>query len=339
MTPTLREALSASPSLFPLNVDINTDNVQFVHLSEAEYASASFLDNRMLQPNQRLAWMPWSELQPAAQGLPLDCNFIFHISHAGSTLLSRLLACHPAFFSIREPAILRLFAGGYLPERLPVYLSLWSRTFHPEQTAVIKATSFVSQIAGELLRAVPNSRGILMYTPARTFLAALLDGAMCDIDDRAASRIERLGQRGLYCEMRLDDLSPGQRVAMSWLCEMLSLADAAMHHPDRVMWLDFDNFLRERQFWLGRCFSHFGHSHVDSASLLANSTMQRYAKRPEVRYDSELRSHLLAQADRKFATEITAGMAWLEHFFHQTRESSHLVEKNRVACEIIADLL
>ncbi len=194
MPPSLQQALAASPALFPLNVEIEKDAVQFVHLSEAEYASASFLDHRMLQPNQPWSMIPWSDLHGATEGLPLNCDFLFHISHCGSTLISRLLANHPAFFSLREPAILRLFAMGYAPQRLPTFLALWSRTFQPQQKSLIKTTSFVNAIATELLHLVPGSRTTLLYVPLATFLAALLDGAMSDITSGLTSRIARLRQ-------------------------------------------------------------------------------------------------------------------------------------------------
>lgn len=116
--PTLRDALSDSPALFPFNMAPDGNTVQFVNLSEADYLDASFLDNRMLKPNVRYANIPWAELSAAAQNLPIHCDFIFHISHAGSTLLSRLLGSHPACFSLREPAILRLFGQGAFPDRL-----------------------------------------------------------------------------------------------------------------------------------------------------------------------------------------------------------------------------
>jgi hypothetical protein len=310
LTPSLQAALAASPSLFPLNVDVRADAVQFVNLSEAEYAAASFLDNRLLQPNQRWGMIPWSELQPAAQGLPLRCNFIFHISHSGSTLLSRLLACQPDFFSVREPAILRLFAEGYAPERLPIYLALWSRTFRPQQTSVIKATSFVSSIATELLNLVPHSRAILMFVPLDTFLAALLDGAMSDIDTQATKRLSRIQARGTLLDVSFADLTLGERVAMSWLSEMLTLSEVAQRFPTRTLWINFDSFLGDTERELGLSFKHFG-SEPDLSSILNSSVTQRYAKRPDVGYDAHFRAQLLSQARGKFRDEIERGKTWL----------------------------
>src|SRR5438046_4135658 len=103
---TFDEALTASPLLYPIALDPRADAVRLVRLTAADYAAASFLDARMLPADAPHAWVPWAGVRRAAAGLAPRCHFIFHISHVGSTLLSRLLGQHPALFSLREPVIL-----------------------------------------------------------------------------------------------------------------------------------------------------------------------------------------------------------------------------------------
>jgi hypothetical protein len=307
----LQQALAASPVLFPLSMSEAGDLVQFVNLSEQAYQSISFLDNRILQPNTPTAVIPWPELSEAAKDLPLRCHFIFHISHAGSTLYSRLLAAHPAFFSIREPGILRLLATEKHRRRLSTFLRLWSRTFRPTQTAVLKATSFVSEIGSDILNTVPDSKAILMYVPAITFLRALLDGAMSDINSQATARLSRIQSRGLLPEVSLGNLSPGELVAMSWLAEMLSLSRIANQFAGRSLWVNFDAFLESPHSKLTEAFGHLGIA-TDVNPILASEVMGRYAKKPEVNYDANFREKLLKQADDRFGEEIKKGIAWLE---------------------------
>ncbi len=312
---TLQHALSASPKLFPLNIDAEGRYVQLVGLSEADYQAASFLDNRLLAANTPQATVPWQELAVAASNLPVRCHFIFHISHVGSTLLSRLLGSHPSCFSVREPAILRLISQGNFQDRLQTFLGLWSRTYHPNQRAIIKATSFVSEIAVQLLSIAPDSRALLMFVKPETFLPALLDGAMSDISINAQSRFERLQGKGLLGEVRLDDLSPGECVAMSWLSEMESLHEAAKNFADRTLWLDFDEFLKQPELYLQKSFSHFGVS-AEVQSLIAGPIMQRYAKKPDVNYDSSFRAKLLEASREKYGDEISRGLAFIKR--HKT---------------------
>src|SRR5436853_4326038 len=146
----LRSRLNASPTLYPFVIDLPADRIRFVPLTLAEYAAASFLDARLGIPDTIGWWFTWDEVCQATAGLPEQCHFIFHISHVGSTLLSRLLGQYPALFSLREPAILRNLADIHLvlgdaacpwspavfDARLGVCLRLWSRTFLTGQTAV-----------------------------------------------------------------------------------------------------------------------------------------------------------------------------------------------------------
>ncbi len=312
----LHEVISNSPTLFPLNLDSTGQRVQVIRMLEQDYSAASFLDHRLLAPNVQHATIDWPEFEQASHHLPLVCDFIFHISHCGSTLLSRLLGCDPDCLSLREPAILRLFGRGQHLDRMKLFLGLWSRTFHPQQRATIKATSFVNEIASDLLGMVSNSRAILMFVPVTTFLPGLLDGAMTDIDQEASFRLARIQKKGFLHGLSVSDLSAGQCVAMNWLSEMISLAETARAFPERILWVDFDQFLDQPESQLKRCLSHMKLT-ADAATILSGSMMQRYAKKPEVQYDSSFRAKLLEQSSRKFQSEIARGLDWL----HQSEPS------------------
>ncbi|HEY1377634.1 MAG TPA: hypothetical protein VGF55_12615 [Gemmataceae bacterium] len=324
---TFADALTASPLLYPIALDPRTDAVRLVRLTEADYAAASFLDGRLMAPGTPSAAVPWADVRQAMAGRPARCHFIFHISHVGSTLLSRLVGQHPALFSLREPAVLRTLAEAHrtlgspeatwppaeFEERLAAFLALWSRTFDPARTAVVKATSFVSEMAADLLDRVPTARAVLMVVGPETFLQALLGGAMTDVTDQAARRLDRLHRRLGGARWDLAGLSPGEQVAISWLCEMSALRAAAGRFPERVLWLDFDRFLADPAASLGRVLTHFGVA--DDAdvvrTILAEPTMTRYAKAPAYEFDARHREQLLRQAAEQHAAEIRKGLDWL----------------------------
>jgi hypothetical protein len=322
-----REALAASPALYPLALDPRADAVKLVRLTATDYAAASFLDARMLPPGAASAWAPWAAVRHAAAGLPERCHFIFHISHVGSTLLSRLLGQHPALFGLREPAVLRTLADAHLAlegpagpwgraefgERLGVFLALWSRTFEGGQTAVVKATSFVCEMAEHLLERVADSRTIFMYVPPETFLPALLGGAISDVTGAAEKRLFRLHRRLGTEPWRLADLSAGATVAMSWLSEMLALHAAAARFPARVLWLDFDRFLAAPEGGLVAALRHLGAGDGDAAAraILAGPIMGQYAKAPAHRFDARVRERLLREGAEQHASEVRKGLDWL----------------------------
>jgi hypothetical protein len=323
----LREALTASPALYPIAIDSRADAVELVALTRADYAAASFLDDRLRTPGVMGTWWPWAEVRRAAEGLPARCHFIFHISHVGSTLLSRLLGHHPVLFSLREPAILRILADAHLTlgrpgcpwggaefgERLGVYLALWSRTFEPDQTAVIKATSFVGEMAEHLMERAAGSRSVFMFVSPLTFLKALLGGAMSDVTGAAEKRLLRLQRRLGAAPWRLSQLSAGECVAMSWLSEMLALHAAGTRFPCRVLWMDFDQFLGASDEGLVAALRHLGAGGADEAAraILSGPTMRRYAKAPAYAFDAGKRHQLLQEAEGRHGSEIGKGMDWL----------------------------
>jgi hypothetical protein len=325
---TFADALTASPLLYPIAVDPCTDTVRLIRLTAADYAAASFLDGRLLTPGTSTAPAPWPEVRTAAADLPVRCHFLFHISHVGSTLLSRLVGQHPALFSLREPAILRSLADAQstlgqpdcpwdreeFTDRLRTSLALWSRTFEPGQTAVVKATSFVNEIATDLMALAPAARSIFMFVTPEVFLKALLGGAMSDIEASAEKRLARLNRRMDESRWRLADLSPGERVVMSWLSEMTALHTAADRFSCRVLWLDFDDFLAAPAERLAAALAHYGVDAPEPAAraIVAGPTMHHYAKAPAHRFDAALRRQLLDQAGRQHAAEIAKGLAWLD---------------------------
>jgi hypothetical protein len=316
----LSQALANSPELFPAALDAASGTVTLLRLSRGDYEGAAFLDSRIAAGKNSRS-LPFGELGAAvdASGLKESCHFVFHTGHVGSTLLSRLMGRNPALFSIREPEILRTLTTACEKQSrdvyLPTFLKLWSRTFEHGARAVLKTTSFVSEIAGELLSRPYAPRAIMMSVAPEIYLATILGGEYAPAEARALAsfRLSRLNRR-LHSSWLIERLSEGELVAMSWACEALSLFEAAQPHRSRVLVLDFEEFLGRPQDTLGRAFEHFGvhpsRSEVDA--ILAGGDLRSYSKAPEYHYDSETRRAVLADARRERAEEIRRGLFWLE---------------------------
>src|SRR3546814_2757077 len=75
-------------------------------LGEADYRAASFLDQRLLTDRVGREWRAWNALPDLGAAAPRP-DFIFHIGHVGSTLVSRLLAEVGDALPLREPMLLR----------------------------------------------------------------------------------------------------------------------------------------------------------------------------------------------------------------------------------------
>lgn len=322
----LAESLRRSPELFPHSFDVDRDSVSFIRLGRSEYQAASFLDGRILSPGVTQTSVPWTEVAAAiaAAQLAERCGYIFHIGHVGSTLLSRLLGSHPGVLSLREPLLLRLFAHrraadppGWTEvayqDRLGGVLKLLSRTFDRGQIAIVKTTSFVSELAAELLARDAAPRALLLLVAPEPYLATMLAGANSRREAAAMTpdRVRRLNARVGSPAWQSGSLSEGEALALAWACEVSALAEAA---SARTLLMDFDGFLAapsERLAAALRCFS------IDAApgevsAILRGPDMRRYSKAPEHAYDAALRRDVLDAARAAHGTEIRRGLRWLE---------------------------
>lgn len=328
----LASSLERSPELFPHAYDPRTDALTLIRLSEADYARASFLDERAVGPHTLARTMPWGQVAAAVAATHLSerCQWIFHIGHVGSTLLSRLLGAADGIFALREPALLRLLAQmriepGQQPQhwsdaefedRLSLLLRLWSRSFRPQQTPVIKATSYVSELAGALLTRPAEPKAILLFVDPESYMATILGGANARQEALrlTAARLDRLHKRLGQDVWRLAAFSEGEGLALAWAVEMCALADAASAAGARALPLDFDRFLEGPHATLAAAFRHFDCDVADDAiaKLLAGPLMRTYSKAPEHAYSPALRRDILGSARRTHADEIAKGLAWLD---------------------------
>jgi hypothetical protein len=333
----IAEDLGGSPALFPYMLDLPSDSVLFLRLKRTDYERASFLDARLHTPQVPSHALPWPQVAAAidAGRLTERCGFIFHIGHVGSTLLSRLIGAHSRAFSLREPVILRTFAqlSGELevrPQllrkedfdaRLTGCLKLLSRTFETQQLPIIKATSFVSELATNLLSRASTPKAVMMFVSPESYIATILGGPNSRQEAKmlAPSRLLRLHRRIGAQAWQLAPLSEGEVLALSWACEMSALAQAAHAGGRRVFLVDFDRFLLSPAALLSSVLRHFGIEAASDAetanevrAIVEGPDMRRYSKAPEHAYDAALRRDVLNAARDAHGAEIRRGLAWLD---------------------------
>jgi hypothetical protein len=342
----LQEKVGRSPEIFPHSLDVRNDSVSFIDLSRSDFERASFLDDRILTERTSRRTMPWIQAAAAINAAELTerCGFIFHIGHVGSTLLSRLIGAHPSVFALREPLVLRTFAqlasspetrppawrGGDFDSRLSGCLRLLSRTFDTREIAVVKATSFVSEIATSLLLRPSAPKAVLMYVSPESYMATILGGPNSRQEAKLLTpgRLQRLHRRIGAEAWRAASLSEGETLALGWACEMSALAEAAGAGGDRSLRLDFDDFLAAPEGPLLSVLSLFGiaASARDSQLILQGPDMHRYSKAPQHAYDRALRLDVLNAARAAHGGEIRRGLAWLDRAANQFTAVQHAFE-------------
>ena len=287
--------------------------VRLVRMDAEAYRSASFLDDRMLQEQRQAHVVPWETVRGAVAAVARrDARWIFHIGHVGSTLIARLLGELEGVLSVREPRVLRDVA--MLPrqdrdEFASAAQSLFSRTFSEDQTALVKATSFVSEIADELVP--PGESALFMYATPRNYVASILAGpnSVQELSALAPSRSQRLSGRASLPEPR----NAADFAAAAWACEMTALESAAERMQDRrIAWADFDKMLAGLPAELARVANFFGFATANIETIATGPLIGRYSKATEYEYTPALRLDLITEADAVNRADIDSALAMLQ---------------------------
>jgi hypothetical protein len=324
--------LPGSPGTYPQKIDLISETVLLVEFDAHAYRSASFLDDRILGPNTKGAWIPIARAAAAAKlvtcARPL--HFIFHTGHVGSTLVSRLLDETGTILSLREPLPLRtlaeahdvlgqsdsLVADSQFDLTFGMLIRLWGRGYQETCCIVLKATSSAGRLAAPILARSERSRAIYLNVQAEPYLATLLAGQNSAIDLRGhgPERMRRLRSLIAAPLTPLSNLSIGELAAMSWLAESWTQRDTLKRFAGRVIALDFDQFLSTIADSMGRILVHFElPADVRYLSEVARSpVLARYSKAPEYAYTPDIRAELLRDSRRHNGDEIRKGMDWLE---------------------------
>jgi hypothetical protein len=305
-------------------LDPATRMVRVVQMDRESYRNASFLDDRMLAGEHFAGIVPWASI---AEAIPeharRDARWIFHIGHVGSTLVARLFGEIDGVLSVREPRFLRDVAmlGNTNREdfALPAQ-ALFSRTFDEDEVALVKATSFVSEIADEL---VPEGqRALFLYAAPRRYVASILAGpnSVQELAALAPSRAQRMSGRVAFAEAR----NSAEAAAAAWACEMTALESAAERMRERqVAWADFDAMLADMPAELKRVAEFFGFDTAGVDAIATGPLTGRYSKATEYEYTPALRRDLIAEADAANRADIDSALAMLQ----SAAQTSPLLER------------
>jgi hypothetical protein len=313
--------------IYPQRINLILDQVLLTELPKAERKAASFLDNRALKPDTRRQWLPWEIIASIMDTEPhtRHPHYIFHTSHCGSSMLSRLLEYADDTECLREPVPLRTLAidmadsrGGraFLTRkqqlhRLEVLSKMWSRS---SKHTIIKATSVCTDLRPYVLSSTNEAKAIFIYNRAKRHIETLLSSKnpIPELKGFAQLRIQRLRQAtGL--DLRLEDLGLGQLAALSWLSETTSIATEP-ELSNKTALVEFDSFLQQPKKNLIRLFNHLELPNSEETAVTASESavMKTYSKAPDTAYNANTRAEILSKTREQFKTEIHSGISWIE---------------------------
>jgi hypothetical protein len=292
-------------------VDPRAGLVRVVEMTPNDYRQASFLDDRMFAEQRVSHLLSWSHVASASRSdVQSEARWIFHIAHVGSTLIARLLGELDGVLSVREPRALRdltFFPPEVRIDFVPTVSRLMSRTFDGDQAAVIKATSFVSEIARELTGG--TGKALCLFAKPQAYISGILAGenSRAELAGMADTRRQRLNSRGVELSQPGNE---AEAAAIAWACEMTALeaADAA-----NCLWSDFDDLLDDLPHGLRVIADHLELAASDQVlSDVANGPLtRRYSKATEYEYSPQLRRDLLADAFGRHRVDIESALAML----------------------------
>jgi hypothetical protein len=321
--------LLANPGWHLYRLDFAHDSTKWLPLSEAQFRAASFLDQRIRGPATEPVSISRAELRSALQGIAqAEADFIFHIGHCGSTLVSRALAATPEVLPLREPLSLRQLSD-HLPqlpaepwrEWLQLALAAHSRAFTPGQRCMIKATSSCNALIQPIAGMLPSSRMLLMYVPLENYLAGLLgkQAPAADLHGHAPLRLrEWQAITGEALDAGPDTLDEAQLAVLSWLTSMARLLAARQQLQDRCLLLDFDLFLADPENGLEELIEFFWLQASLEPILRAWPEISLgYSKQPDQPYSAFNRNRTLARGRLQCASEIQRSLDWAGELIRQ----------------------
>lgn len=257
-------------------------------------------------------------------------HFIFHHAFVCSTLLARSLNQSDAFFSLKEPWILRRLADFKRSPRGPLprsqwrrlfrgYVALLSKNYRSGRAAVLKATNVANNLLEDVLALLPDSRVVYLYADLEAFLVSNLKKPpetqrkmpelLADFlrDGDGGTRFRGYAGPAGGSLLRV--------CALIWASNLHALAQAVVRRGDSaVLLLHVDDLLADPRSALAAVSAHFGHaaSPGDLAGMTDATVWQRDAKHPDRPYDGDARRREHETLLRVHRDEIRATRAWLE---------------------------
>jgi len=331
----LLAGLRQSPDVLFQDLDLVNRRGLLVRITEADYRRASFLDHRVLKTDTEGAWFPLPRLlkDTAAIHAALPPHFIFHVSHCGSTLVSRLLAELSGNLPVREPlpvlglamqrreldrSTARITEKAW-DELFDLSLRLLGRAYRPGERSFIKATSACANLINPLAAWSPASRALLLYTDLETWLCTMLRDEAVRENGRfyAAAWLTDFAAMTGHDGLKLAALTDAEQFTLNWLTGMLHFERARQVMLERVLPCDFEMFLADPGAGLESAAGFFGMDSSHAREIAVGPLMHSYAKNPNQVYDGGKRRQELKEAQEQFGIEVETGLAFAARLCHE----------------------
>ena len=339
---------AVEPDLYVYRIEPIQGTASVMVMDEAAYNAARFMNKDIVTPDTLGANIPLFRVTEYAQARTAPAkpvHFILHLSHTGSTLISRLLDATGTTLGVREPWPLITLAElqddlgakhsvisdaeyAILRDSL---VTVWSRTFRPETTGVVKVTSHAGRAIPDILKSHETSRAITLTLTPEAFITALLarQNPIRELLGFSVERMKRFQRTFGDLSAPVHALTPGEHAALAWLVERSVEHDVLTGDGtrERALDVDFDRFLEAPVEELGRITEHLQLKASDAAveAAATGPLMSQYSKVAGQAFTPEMRRALMTETRTLRGDDIARGMAWLENIASQSDAAAQLL--------------
>lgn len=331
-------ALLFDPEYFVFDFVLDSEQTRFLVVEEEKLKLAPFIDIRFEPVAQGQFAVSTKELF-SLEGMHNikrpPSVFIFHHAFVCSTLLARCMNQIDAFFSLKEPWILRRLAdlkrarGHVIPsaqwrETFTCYLNLLAKNYKTGATPLIKATNVANNLLVDVLRYFPDQKILYLYSDLESFLVSNLKkppdtqkkmpglAAVFLSDGDFAQRFPRFSD--------VNRLSFLQVCALIWLVNLYNFRRSAeKFNPAKVKTLEMNDFLTDMGRSLNSLSNFFGYkaAPTEIESMLDPGIIKRDAKHQQVPYGRQSKQAEAAQVLGNYGIEIKRTINWINPLAEQ----------------------
>ncbi len=273
-----RDEIVADPTWLAHRYVESHDAIQFIPLSRAGHAAATFISDEHLSSDLPRRELP-RRVAVAAAPAPAPIHFVFHSAFCCSTLIARAFDRPGVATALKEPLLLNDMVGWRrrgaasrdVAEVTDGALRLLARPFETGEAVVVKPSNIVNSLIPLLMALRPDARALCLHAPLPVFLTSVakkgLDGRLWVRELLAGYRKDGLVQRLGFDDDALFAQTDLQIAATGWLAQQALFADLLPKFAGRALSLDSETLLDRPADAMAALARHFAVALPDTQTV------------------------------------------------------------------------
>ena len=326
-------SLLFQPEYYLFDFSANGSTSKFLVTSEENLDLAPFTDIRfepLAQARFSVSTKKLFSLEGQHEMARPTVHFVFHHAFVCSTLLARCLNQIDAFFSLKEPWIMRRLSDFKRAQKVPLAPTQWremftrnvsllSKNYRGGRSTVIKATNVANNLIDDVMELMPENKLLYLYSSLESFLVSNLkkpaetQRKMPSLFTSFARDTDFDKRFKHYSDPR--QLSLLQVCALIWTVNIYNLIKATERHGDsNLLKIHMDVLLSNPVDTLARISKHFGHlaSAAELDLMTHPKVMHTNAKDQRQRHGSDVRRQEANLILQTHGRQIQDTMAWID---------------------------